>query len=46
MRLSSRPLCLRPWLNSSHDFMGAGAAANGFNLGVIIISSSRGFGRT
>jgi len=43
IRLSSRPCCLRPWLKSSHDFMGAGAAAKAFNLGVIIISSSRGF---
>jgi hypothetical protein len=38
MRLCSRPYLRRPWPNSSHDFIGAGAAANGFSLGVIIIS--------
>jgi hypothetical protein len=42
IRLSSRPLVGMLVLQSSHDFIGAGAAANGFSRGVMIISFVRG----
>jgi hypothetical protein len=40
IRLGSRPFFRMPFPKSSHDCMSAGAAANGFSLGVIIVSYS------
>jgi hypothetical protein len=42
IRLSSRPLWRTALPKSSHERIGAGAAANGFSLGVMIFSFVKG----